>query len=121
MALAFGVASGAATLISEPTGPMTVVMLAGVFQILFGLLRLGRYITQMPYTVISGFMSGIGIILIVLQIGPFLGQAIPKGGVIGTLSTLPALVQNAVEEAVEKGRHVSEDSLRRRHQLDRSA
>ena len=138
MALAFGVASGAGpeaglwsavlvglfaalfggtpTLISEPTGPMTVVMtavianltasnptngmamaftvvmLAGVFQILLGTLRLGRYITQMPYTVISGFMSGIGFILIVLQLGPALGQAIPPGGVMGTLQHLPQLV-----------------------------
>ena len=45
----------------------------------------------MPYTVISGFMSGIGIILIILQIGPFLGQAIPKGGVMGTLTAVPQL------------------------------
>ncbi|WP_413296082.1 SulP family inorganic anion transporter [Synechococcus sp. MIT S9452] len=141
MALAFGVASGAGataglwgavlvglfaalfggtpTLISEPTGPMTVVMtaviagltarnpehglamaftvvmLAGVFQIGFGLLRLGRYVTQMPYTVISGFMSGIGLILIILQLGPFLGQASPKGGVIGTLQSLPELITGA--------------------------
>ena len=141
MALAFGVASGAGataglwgavliglfaalfggtpTLISEPTGPMTVVMtaviasltarnpehgmamaftvvmLAGLFQIGFGVLRLGRYVTQMPYTVISGFMSGIGLILIILQLGPFLGQASPKGGVIGTLQSLPQLFSNA--------------------------
>ncbi|PZO35505.1 MAG: sodium-independent anion transporter [Leptolyngbya sp.] len=139
MALAFGVASGAGaasglygavivgffaalfggtpTLISEPTGPMTVVftaviaqliasdpengmamaftvvMLAGFFQIIFGVLKLGRYVTLMPYPVISGFMSGIGIILITLQLGPFLGHATPKGGVIGTLTSLPELVQ----------------------------
>ena len=48
---------------------------------------------MMPYTVISGFMSGIGIILVLLQLGPFLGQATPKGGVIGTLLEMPALVQ----------------------------
>ena len=140
MALTFGVASGAGasaglwgailvgffaalfggtpTLISEPTGPMTVVMtaviagltaanpeqglamaftvvmLAGVFQIIFGALKLGRYVTLMPYTVISGFMSGIGLILIILQIAPFLGQASPKGGVIGTVQNLPALFGN---------------------------
>jgi SulP family sulfate permease len=140
MALAFGVASGAGaaaglygavlvgffaalfggtpTLISEPTGPMTVVMtaviatlvaadpenglamaftvvmMAGVFQIIFGALRLGKYVTQMPYTVISGFMSGIGIILIILQLAPFLGQAAPKGGVVGTLKNLPDLIAN---------------------------
>jgi len=44
--------------------------------------------------VISGFMSGIGFILIILQLGPFLGQAIPKGGVMGTLTNLPQLVSN---------------------------
>lgn len=140
MALAFGVASGAGpaaglygsvlvglfaalfggtpTLISEPTGPMTVVMtavianltatdpdngivmaftvvmLAGLFQISFGLLKLGKYITMMPYNVVSGFMSGIGLILIILQIGPFLGQASPKGGVIGTIENIPELLTN---------------------------
>jgi SulP family sulfate permease len=141
LALAFGVASGAGpvaglygavcvgffaalfggtpTLISEPTGPMTVVMtaivssmiaasdpktglamaftcvmLAGIIQIIFGIFRLGKYITLMPYSVISGFMSGIGVILIILQIAPFLGQASPKGGVLGILSNLPQLVSN---------------------------
>jgi SulP family sulfate permease len=140
LALAFGVASGAGpiaglygavcvgffaalfggtpTLISEPTGPMTVVMtaivanltaanpdnglamaftvvmLAGVFQIVFGIFKLGKYITLMPYSVISGFMSGIGVILIILQIAPFVGQATPKGGVIGTVQNLPQLLSN---------------------------
>lgn len=137
LALAFGVASGIGpigglygaicvgffaalfggtpTLISEPTGPMTVVMtaivasliatnpdhglamaftvvmLAGLFQILFGLFKLGKYVTLMPYSVISGFMSGIGVILVILQIAPFLGHPAPKGGVIGTLTALPQL------------------------------
>ena len=139
MALAFGVAAtgdpapglwgaviiglvaslfgGTPTLISEPTGPMTVVftsvilsltatapdketamamaftvvILAGIFQILFGVFRLGRYVTQMPYTVISGFMSGIGAILVILQLPAFLGQE-ASGGVIGTLTSLPTLL-----------------------------
>ncbi|TBR59409.1 sodium-independent anion transporter [Westiellopsis prolifica IICB1] len=140
LALAFGVASGAGpvaglygavcvgffaalfggtpTLISEPTGPMTVVMtgivstmtasnpenglaiaftvvmLAGVFQILFGIFKLGKYITLMPYSVISGFMSGIGVILIILQIAPFVGQPNPKGGVLGMVQNLPQLLSN---------------------------
>ena len=72
----------------------TVVMLAGIFQIVFGLFKLGKYITLMPYTVISGFMSGIGLILIVLQIAPFLGQASPKGGALGTFQNLPTLISN---------------------------
>ena len=144
MALAFGVASGAGavaglygaiiigffaalfggtpTLISEPTGPMTVVitavittmvaafdgdkelalpfvftvvMLAGLFQIIIGVLKLGKYVTLMPYNVVSGFMSGIGIILIILQIGPALGQDAPPNGVIGTVQNIPELLSNA--------------------------
>ena len=104
---------GTPSQISGPTGPMTVVMtsvftaliaqnpgsdgiamaftvviLGGAFQILFGLLRLGKYITLMPYTVISGFMSGIGVIIILLQIGPFLGHA-GAGGIIESLSRVP--------------------------------
>ena len=69
----------------------TVVMLAGIFQIIFGVLRLGKFITLMPYSVISGFMSGIGVILIILQIGPLLGHA-TSGGVIGSLQKLPTFL-----------------------------
>jgi SulP family sulfate permease len=140
LALAFGVASGVGpiaglygavcvgffaalfggtpTLISEPTGPMTVVMtaivanmtaadpenglataftvvmLAGIFQIIFGAFKLGKYITLMPYSVISGFMSGIGVILIILQLAPFVGQPNPKGGVLGIVQNLPQLLTN---------------------------
>lgn len=88
---------GTATQISGPTGPMTVVMtamtadllarypeqglaiaftvvmLGGAIQALLGILRLGRFIIMVPYPVISGFMTGIGVIIILLQIGPFLG------------------------------------------------
>ena len=109
---------GTPSLISEPTGPMTViitaviaettasdpenglamaftvVMLAGVFQIGFGLLKLGRYITMLPYNVISGFMTGIGVILIFMQTAPFLGQETPGGGVIGVIRNLPTLITN---------------------------
>ncbi|WP_299262750.1 SulP family inorganic anion transporter [uncultured Psychrosphaera sp.] len=140
LALAFGVASGAGaeaglwgaimvglfaalfggstTLISEPTGPMTVimtavltsmmakypetgiamtftvVMMAGAFQILLGTLKLGKYVTLMPYSVISGFMSGIGVILIILQLSPLLGHSAPSGGVMGTLLALPNTLLN---------------------------
>ena len=85
---------GTPTQISGPTGPMTVVMasavvslhsdinlivttiiLAGIFQILFGIFKLGKFVRYIPYPVISGFMSGIGIIIIILQINPFLGIA----------------------------------------------
>ncbi len=51
----------------------TVVMLGGLFQIGFGLLKLGKYIELVPHPVVSGFMSGIGVIIILLQFGPLMG------------------------------------------------
>lgn len=98
---------GTPSQISGPTGPMVVVLaglfaslsgdveliftavvLAGVFQIIFGVLGVGQYIRLVPYPVISGFMSGIGAIIIILQIGRLLGHE-PPGGTIGALSYLP--------------------------------
>jgi SulP family sulfate permease len=99
---------GTPSQISGPTGPMTivaatvfthyganpsqaftVVMLAGLFQMLFGYLKLGRYVNLMPYPVISGFMDGIGCILIVLQLAPILGYA-AAANVINAITVLPA-------------------------------
>ena len=105
LAAAFG---GTPSQISGPTGPMTVVVagavaastgdprlifaaiaLAGLIQVLFGVLRLGGFIRYMPYPVVSGFMSGIGVIIVSLQLLPLLGvPAAP--GVIGSLRRLPA-------------------------------
>ncbi len=72
----------------------TVVMMAGAFQVLLGTLKLGKYVTLMPYSVISGFMSGIGVILIILQLAPLLGHQAPAGGVVGTLSHIPDLLMD---------------------------
>lgn len=55
----------------------TVVMMGGLFQIMFGFLRIGKFIEFVPHPVVSGFMSGIGVIIILIQIGPLLGQASP--------------------------------------------
>ena len=93
---------------SGPTGPMTVVfagllvdmanntqlvfttvILGGLLLIVMGLLGIGRYISLMPYPVISGFMSGIGGIIIILQIGPLLGHEAKHGGVVENLLALP--------------------------------
>jgi len=98
---------GTPSQISGPTGPMvvvlaglfaslsgdaalifTAVMLAGLMQIAFGFLGVGQYIRLVPYPVISGFMSGIGAIIIILQLGRLLGHE-PPGGTIGALSYLP--------------------------------
>lgn len=103
---------GTPTQISGPTGPMTVViasiasiytgnpkivfcavMLAGIFQILLGVSKVGRYIKYVPYPVISGFMSGIGIIIILLQLNPILGFDSP-GSTIDAVLGLFSSVKN---------------------------
>ena len=66
---------------------MAAVVIGGLFQVLFGLLKLGKYITLVPYSVVSGFMSGIGVIILALQLGPLVGIN-TRGGVIESLSTL---------------------------------
>ena len=66
---------------------MAAVVIGGIFEALLGVLRLGRYITLVPYSVVSGFMSGIGFIILVLQLGPFIGIS-TTGGVVGSLQTL---------------------------------
>jgi SulP family sulfate permease len=73
---------------TEPAVAFTVVMLAGALQMLFGYLRLGRYVNLLPYPVISGFMTGIGGILIIMQIDPLLGHPAPSS-VLNALSVLP--------------------------------
>jgi len=103
---------GTATQVSGPTGPMSVVMalvlthliashpdtglilaftcviFAGLFQISFGLLKLGKYFVMVPYPVISGFMTGIGIIIILLQISPLLGNA-SYSNALAALTNIP--------------------------------
>lgn len=103
---------GTGAQVSGPTGPMTVVMalivtkyialfpetglaiafttvvLGGLFQIGFGVLRLGRFINLMPHPVTSGFMTGIGVIIIILQIPQVLGLYEIKGSTMGIFSQL---------------------------------
>jgi len=82
MAGLFASLSGDATLI------LTAVMLAGVIQIAFGVLGLGQYIRLVPYPVISGFMTGIGAIIIILQMGRMVGGE-PPSGTIAAIGYLP--------------------------------
>ena len=90
---------GTATQASGPTGPMTVVsaalvtaaieltgsleaampiiiltfLMGGLFQIIFGFLNIASYVKYFPYPVVSGFMSGVGLIIVILQIFPLFG------------------------------------------------
>ena len=68
---------------------MAAVVVGGLLEMSLGLFRLGRYITLVPYSVVSGFMSGIGFIILVLQVGPFLGIQ-TSGGVLQSIQQLTA-------------------------------
>nr|MDE0500365.1 SulP family inorganic anion transporter [bacterium] len=102
---------GTKALISGPTGPMavamavvvgsyaeniieafTIVIMAGVIQILLGLIKMGRYVAYTPYSVISGFTSGVGVIIVLLQVLPFLGASSPGGGTWGAIRAVPDAV-----------------------------
>lgn len=104
---------GTPSQISGPTGPMTVAMavvvtqyattateaftvviLGGLFQILLGLLRIGRFVSYTPYSVISGFMSGIGLIIIIIQVLPFLGVKAVSGGPVTVIQAWPEQLAN---------------------------
>ena len=74
---------------SNLTEALTVVMLGGVLQILIGVLRIGRFIAYTPHVVVSGFMTGIGIIVMLIQTLPFLGAPTASGGPMGAIRALP--------------------------------
>jgi sulfate permease, SulP family len=74
----------ALTYISKDFGPdavfamlMVVALLAGIFQIFFGLIGLGKLIKYMPFPVVSGYLSGVGLYIIASQLPKFLG--LPQG------------------------------------------
>lgn len=107
---------GTDTQASGPTGPMTVVsaalvvsateltgsldsalsiillafFLGGAIQVVFGFLNIAGYVKYFPYPVVSGFMSGVGLIIIILQIFPFVGLSSPKS-TIAVIQDLPRL------------------------------
>ena len=63
--------------------------MAGFIQIFLGLLRIGRFVAYTPYSVISGFMTGVGIIIILVQTRPFIGAQVVSGGPVGAIRHLP--------------------------------
>ena len=113
---------GTPSQISGPTGPMIVVfagvfaslsgdlslvfatvILAGLIQILFGVMGFGQYIRLVPYPVVSGFMSGIGCIIIALQLARLFGHEPEGGGTIPALLEVPNAVGNPNVEALGIG------------------
>ena len=113
---------GTRSQISGPTGPMTVAMavivtshastltealtivvFAGLLQVLLGLSRVGRFVAYTPYVVISGFMSGIGIIIFLIQAMPFLGAPTAPGGPMGAAGALPEAIAGMNPDAFTIG------------------
>jgi SulP family sulfate permease len=114
-AAAFG---GTKVQISGPTGPMTVVMagivtlfandiymiafvvlLAGSIQVVFGVIKVGRFVNYIPYPVISGFMSGIGVIIIILQLHLVVGTSF-SGSIMDTLLHFPSTLASVNFDAL---------------------
>ena len=120
---------GTPSQVSGPTGPMTVVMavifteytamfpdrpeygaalafsvviMGGLFQILFGVMKLGKYINLIPHPVTSGFMSGIGVIIILLQLGPLMGHA-ALSGPLDSVMAIPEVLASPVPDALILG------------------
>ncbi|MEM6720785.1 MAG: SulP family inorganic anion transporter [Bacteroidota bacterium] len=119
---------GTETQASGPTGPMTVVsaalvaaaiqmngslddgmsiilatfLLGGLLQVIFGFLNIASYVKYFPYPVISGFMSGVGLIIVILQIFPFVGMASSKS-TIAVIQNFPSLFTDANLEAILLG------------------
>ena len=102
---------GTPSQVSGPTGPMIVVfagiysalngepglvfatvILAGLLQAIFGICRLGQYIRLVPYPVISGFMTGIGCIIIALQTSRLFGHEPIGTGTIPAISAIPSAI-----------------------------
>lgn len=104
---------GTGSQVSGPTGPMVVVfaglyaalggnptlvfaavVLAGLLQIGLGVLKFGQYVKLVPYPVISGFMSGIGVIIIALQLSRLFGHEPDGGGTIPAFTAVPGAVMD---------------------------
>ena len=113
---------GTATQISGPTAPMaivmaviitnyaenltealTVVVLGGLLQVLLGVLKLGRFVAYTPYMVVSGFMSGIGVLVMAIQVLPFFGSAPAPGGAVGMILALPEALAKVNPSALGVG------------------
>ena len=88
---------------SNAAEAFTIVMLAGLIQIALGVLRIGRFVTYTPYSMIAGFTSGIGITIIIIQTLPFLGVASAPGGLLGIIRSWPQAVLSLNLHAVVVG------------------
>jgi len=91
---------------------MTVFLMAGLIQVGLGILGLGRFIKYIPYPVVSGFMTAIGVIILVTQILPSIGYY-PKEDTAYVNTFKPQaeeiILENILQEEAGKGTLVLEN------------
>ena len=92
-----------ASLSANLTEALTVIVLAGLLQVLMGVSGIGRFVAYTPYVVVSGFMSGVGIIMITIQVLPFLGAPSVPGGPLDAIHALPEAAANINLSAFSAG------------------
>lgn len=91
---------------------LTVFLLAGLFQILLGFIGIGKYIKYIPYPVVSGFMTAIGVIIIITNILPILGYYVDDDQEFIQQFKPHAeeiMINNILKEEAEEGLLVLED------------
>ncbi|PCI34089.1 MAG: sodium-independent anion transporter [Flavobacteriaceae bacterium] len=85
---------------------LTVFILAGIIQIALGFIGLGKYIKYIPYPVVSGFMTAIGVIILITQILPSIGYY-PKEDVAYVTEYKPqaqeVILDNILKEEAGEG------------------
>ncbi|NVJ63256.1 MAG: SulP family inorganic anion transporter [Flavobacteriaceae bacterium] len=79
---------------------LTVFILSGIIQIVLGSLQLGKYIKYIPYPVVSGFMTAIGVIIIATQLLPSMGYY-PKDDLV-YVETFKAQAEEVLLEKILK-------------------
>ena len=156
---------GTNTQISGPTAPMTAVsmvviagivatfdgdvnkalpailivfLLAGLMQIGLGLIGLGKYIRYIPYPVVSGFMTAIGVIILVTQILPSVGyypkedvefvnqfkpyaEEIILDNILKEEASEGILVLEDFKETIDRAEHISQEQILKESQTLASA
>jgi SulP family sulfate permease len=91
---------------------LLVFLLAGLIQIALGFAGIGKYIRYIPYPVVSGFMTAIGVIILITQLGPALGYNVKNDTeFVSTFKphAQELILENILQEEAEEGLLVLED------------
>lgn len=70
---------------------LMIIFLAGILQIILGFTKLSKIVEYIPYPVISGFMNGVGFILIIMQINPLIGHPVEANTITSIQSVITHL------------------------------